>query len=272
MKLKSIFSPHWKASFLGSKQQEPGGSAASAWTQRVVARKGLEGASLTAPVPHSSQLCHAVHLLGQAALHGHLLAPINDCPQDAGVVSLWTFRKATWQALIKSGKGMPSAAEPLSHYLRSPYKIASSSPTFKITDKVPPQTWYTLGPQDGVMGNNRTWVGCLGHFQNVLLFHFWRIQIISEGSWELSDSSLRISASLLEVSSSRPTPQACIKQCPSPWPHLPLKASVPIVIVFILLQSVEEDVHILPSLIWNGGTVLEVAIGLLFSVPHREGR
>ena len=58
---------------------------------------------------------------------------------------------------------------------------------------------------------------------------------------------------------------------PSSWPHLPPKASVPDVIVFILLQSVEEKCTYYPSLTWNGGNCLKLLPGSYFSLPQ-EGR
>ena len=60
---------------------------------------------------------------------------------------------------------------------------------------------------------------------------------------------------------------------PSSWPHLPPKASVPVVIVFILLQSVEEKCTYYPSLTWNGGNCAwSCSRAPIFHCPRKAGR
>lgn len=106
----------------------------------------------------------------------------------------------------------------------------------------------------------------------MLLFYFWRIQIISEGSWELSDSSLRISVSLLEVSSSRPTPQACMQQCPFFLTSPATQGQCSYCRCLHSFTVSRRDVHILPQpyLEWRE-LCLKLLLGSCFSVP-REGR
>ena len=81
--MKSTFRPHWKASFLRSKQREPGGKGRLPPRGLGGPEKGLEGHLRQPQLPTVVHSLCSVQLTysGKKPLHGHLLAPISLVPR-----------------------------------------------------------------------------------------------------------------------------------------------------------------------------------------------
>ena len=122
---------------------------------------------------------------------------------------------------------------------------------------------------------NRTWVGCLGHWQKCVTLPLLED---TDNLWEVVGSlvvtvALGFQRPCWRWAAPGQLHRPACSRVPSSWPHLPLKASVPVVIVFILLQPVEQACTYYPSLIWHGGDCAwSCCWAPVFQCPRKAGR